>query len=96
MVCADQLNSYNQLAAEFTLERINHTREYVRGIVHTQGIESLWAIVKRQVNGTHHWMSQQYLPLYLSGISYHFNHRREDNLFKRVLRNALTVDAEVA
>ncbi|MBI1903410.1 MAG: IS1595 family transposase, partial [Planctomycetia bacterium] len=27
MVVADQLNSYNQLAAEFTMERIDHSRE---------------------------------------------------------------------
>jgi transposase-like protein len=90
-VCADELNSYNQLAAEFTLERINHSREYVRGEIHTQGIESIWAIVKRQANGTHHRMSPQYLPLYLSEISYRFNHRKENHLFLTVLKNALTL-----
>ncbi len=95
MVIADQFNSYNQLAAEFTLERINHTREYVRGEIHTQGIESIWAIVKRQAHGTHHKMSEQYLPLYLGEISYRFNHRKETDLFLTVLKNALLTDKQV-
>lgn len=95
MVVADQLNSYNQLAAEFTMERINHTREYVRGEIHTQGIESLWAIVKRQANGTHHRMSPQYLPLYLGEIAYRFNHRAEDDMFLSVMRNVLMPDKQI-
>jgi transposase-like protein len=96
MVVADQLHCYNQLAAEFTVERINHTREYVRGKVHTNGIESIWAIVKRQVHGTHHKLSPQYLPLYLSEISYRFNHRKEPDLFLKVLRNVLLTDKQIA
>lgn len=95
MVIADELNSYNQLAAEFTMERIQHSREYVRGNIHTNGIESMWAIVKRQVHGTHHRMSPQYLPLYLSEISYRFNHRNEHDLFLTVLKNGLMTDKQV-
>ena len=95
MVVADELNSYNQLAAEFTMERINHTREYVRGKIHTNSIESIWAIVKRQAHGTHHKLSPQYLPLYLSEISYRFNHRNRGDLFLDVLRNGLLTDREV-
>lgn len=96
MVVADQFVSYDQLKAEFTLERINHTREYVRGNVHTNSIESIWAILKRQVIGTHHRMSAQYLPLCLTEISYRFNHREDPNLFLRILRNALVSDREIA
>lgn len=95
-VMADQLNSYNQLAAEFTLERIDHSREYVRGEIHTNGIESLWAILKRQVHGTHHRMSPQYLPLYLSEVCYRYNHRTSDGLFRAILRNALIKDEAVS
>jgi len=96
MVIADQLNAYDQLAAEFTTDRINHTREYVRGKIHTNSIESIWAIIRRQVHGTHHRMSPQYLPLYLSEISYRFNHRDDHQLFLKVLRNALLTDKLIA
>ncbi len=37
MVIADQLNSYNQLTAECTIERIKHVRDEIR----TNGVESL-------------------------------------------------------
>jgi transposase-like protein len=96
MVVADQYVAYDQLAAEFTLARIDHTREYVRGQIHTNSIESIWAIIKRQAHGTHHWMSPQYLPLYLSEISYRFNHKDDHKLFLKVLRNALLTDKQIA
>lgn len=96
MVVADQLSSYNQLAAEFSsVERINHTREYVRGQIHTNSIESIWAIVKRQVSGTHHKLSRQYLPLYLSEISYRFNNRENPDMFLAVLKNGMMTDPMV-
>lgn len=66
-----------------------------RGEIHTNGIESLWAIVKRQVYGTHHRMSPQYMPLYLGEISYRFNHRKEPDLFLRILRNAMMTDKQI-
>jgi transposase-like protein len=94
-VMADQLNSYNQLAAEFTMKRINHTKEYVNGEIHTNGMESIWAILKRQVYGTHHRMSPQYLPLYLGEINYRFNHRTEHDLFLSVLRNGMMTDKQL-
>jgi hypothetical protein len=40
-VMADQLRSYDHLAAEFTTRRIDHTKEYVRGAIHTQSMESI-------------------------------------------------------
>lgn len=95
MVVADQLNSYDQLASEFTMERINHTREYVRGKIHTNGIESVWAILKRQIVGTHHKISRQYLPMYLAEISYRYNHRHDPMLFLRVLANGMVTDHQI-
>lgn len=95
MVIADQLSGYDALAAEFTMERINHAREYVRGNIHTNGIESIWAIVKRQVYGTHHKISKQYLPLYLAEISFRFNNRKNPDLFKVIIENGLLTDRAV-
>jgi hypothetical protein len=37
-----------------------------------------------------------YLPLYLSEISYRFNHRTDHKLFLSVLRNALLTDKQLA
>src|ERR1035438_6787805 len=39
--------------SNFTHEIVNHAVEYVRGHVHTQGIENFWALLKRGLNGTY-------------------------------------------
>jgi len=92
---ADSYPSYNQLAAEFALHRIDHQVAYVQGQIHTQGIESLWAILKRQYHGTHHKISAKYLPLYLGEITYRFNHRMNPKLFSMILGNGLMTDRMV-
>ncbi len=34
-------------AKEYVHETVNHIEEYVRGQVHTQGIENFWSLLKR-------------------------------------------------
>ena len=60
-------------------ESVNHSRgEYVRGDVHTNGIESLWALLKRAYGGTYHWMSPKHLHRYLSEVCGRLNIRDLD------------------
>jgi len=94
MLCVDELPSYNQLAIDYNLERIHHEIAYVRGMVHINGVESFWAILKRAFIGTHHKMSTKYLPLYLNEFTFRFNHNGETNLYQTVLTNALAVDGQ--
>jgi len=89
MLCVDEFPSYNQLAIDYTLRRINHEIEYVRGQVYTNGVESFRAILKRAFIGTHHKMSVKYLPLYLNEFTFRFNRNGQDNVYKKVLSNAL-------
>ena len=43
-------------------EAVNHSaKEFVRGIAHTNGIESFWALLKRGHYGTNHQMSAKQL-----------------------------------
>lgn len=58
-VYTDQHGSYQGLEKKFRCihDTVNHgVREYVRGEVHTNSIESVWAVFKRGYHGTyHHW-----------------------------------------
>ena len=47
-------------------ETVNHKAgEYVRGQVHTQGIESFWSMLKRAHKGTFHQISDKHLQRYV-------------------------------
>src|ERR1035438_9275062 len=46
-------HSSRSKGSNFTHEIVNHAVEYVRGHVHTQGIENFWALLKRGLNGTY-------------------------------------------
>lgn len=54
---------------------------YVRGIVHTNTIESFWSLLKRGVMGSFHKVSATYLPLYLAEFTFRFNHRKNPDIF---------------
>ncbi len=43
----------NMDAKRYIHETVNHMDEYVRGQVHTQGIENFWSLLKRTLNGTY-------------------------------------------
>lgn len=73
----DEHGGYNQLGRYCTHYRVNHTAgEYVRdGVIHTNSIESVWALFKRQIVGTHHFLSPKHINAYLSEMTWRFNLR---------------------
>lgn len=69
----DENPSYNRLD-EYTRESVNHSAdEYVRGNVHTNGIESFWSLLKRGHYGVFHSMSKKHLHRYLSEFEMRWN-----------------------
>ena len=57
-------------------EWVEHGKgEYVRGEAHTQTIDSVWALLKRQIIGIHHWVSAKHLQKYVSEMAWRFNRR---------------------
>ena len=51
-------------------EAVKHRRgEYVRGEVHTNGIESAWAILARMAMGTYHQISPKHLHSYVDELA---------------------------
>ena len=54
IIYTDEHKGYAGLKAqEYIHEAVNHTREYVRGEVHTNGIENFWSLLKRTLRGTY-------------------------------------------
>jgi transposase-like protein len=75
-VYTDGYVSYDRLAAKaYIHETVNHVTEYVRGEVHTQGIENFWSLLKRTLRGTYVAVEPFHLDQYLSEQVFRFNNR---------------------
>ncbi len=64
---------------------VNHTREYARGDVHTNTVESAFPLLKRGIVGTWHKVSAKHLPGYLDEMVFRFNNRKNQFLFRDTL-----------
>jgi transposase-like protein len=86
LVATDEHAGYRLPKWAMPHEVIAHSQgEYVRGIVHTNSIESFWSLLKRGVMGTYHNVSRKYLPLYLAEFQFRFNNRNEKDIFHKAI-----------
>lgn len=86
-IMTDELHAYKGIADHDTRhERINHMKkEYVRGDIHTNGIENVWSLLKRSVTGTYHKLSVKHMDAYLDELEWRFNNRENPFLFRDTL-----------
>jgi transposase-like protein len=77
-VFTDALASYEKLGLDYIHQVINHAECYVRGNVHTNGLENFWSLLKRAIRGTYVSVEPFHLFRYLDEEAFRFN-RRKDN-----------------
>lgn len=78
-VYTDEHQGYNDLRHDYDHQRVNHRKgEYARGAASTNGVESIWALFKRQYVGTHHWISPKHMDAYLNEMTFRLNRRHLD------------------
>lgn len=70
----DSLRSYRNMN-DYQHEFIDHATEYVRGNVHTNGMESFWSMLKRTLHGTYISVEPFHLFRYLDEQAFRFNNR---------------------
>jgi len=75
-VYSDNLPSYRNLNDEYIHQVIDHAVEYVRGNVHTNGIENFWSLLKRSLKGTYVSVEPFHLFRYLDEQAFRFNKRK--------------------
>jgi transposase-like protein len=89
LVATDEHSGYQYLSRWQKLphETVGHKQgEYVRGIVHTNNMESFWSLIKRGIIGNYHNVSKKYLPLYLNEFAFRFNNRKTEDIFGAAIR----------
>ena len=75
-VYTDQAQGYYKLGEkDFVHETVNHLQEYVRGQVHTNGIENFWSLLKRGLKGTYVAVEPFHLDRYVTEQVFRFNNR---------------------
>jgi transposase-like protein len=75
-VYTDAAQGYYKLAEkDFVHETVNHLNEYVRGQVHTNGIENFWSLLKRGLKGTYVAVEPFHLDRYVTEQVFRFNNR---------------------
>jgi len=73
-IYTDDFSSYTGLSANYTHGVVCHSAgEYVREMAHTNGIESVWAVLKRGFVGVYHKMSTKHLDRYLDEFTFRLN-----------------------
>jgi transposase-like protein len=76
VIYSDSLKSYEGIEEQnYIHEVINHAEEFVRGRVHTNGLENFWSLFKRTIYGTHHSVDAFHLDRYLDSATFRFNTR---------------------
>ena len=71
----DALPSYEKLQGDYTHLVVDHAERYVNGLIHTNGLENFWALLKRGLNGTYISVEPFHLFRYLDEQAFRFNER---------------------
>lgn len=82
---------YTGLDRYFVHQAVNHAEQYVRGQVHTNGMENFWCLFKRGLKGTYTHCEAFHLQRYLDEQVFRFNARKTDDgsRFSRVMRTTV-------
>ena len=80
-ICTDESLVYRRLTSKsFEHKTINHSaRQYVRGMVHTNSMESVWSVLKRSIVGTWHHVSPKHLARYVNEATFRLNEGNVNN-----------------
>lgn len=95
-VYTDDFLSYSQIGKMYLHETVSHGKgEYVReGNIHSNSMESFWAIFKRGHTGVYHYMSKKHLQRYVDEFTYRFNTRYSlfNQVFTDLVQNVSITD----
>ena len=72
---SDPLKSYDGLGGDFAHQVVDHATGYVRGNVHTNGLENVWSLLEGSLNGTYVSVEPYHLLRYVDEQAFRFNNR---------------------
>ena len=91
VLIADEYKGYLGIKYFMPHKTINHQKWYVDGDIHTNNIESFWALLKRGMIGQFHKVSLRYLPRYIDEFCYRFNNRNNKDIFNQTILKGVSL-----
>lgn len=78
----DEALAYDGLECRgYTHKTVKHrAKQYVDGDCHVNGLEGVWSMLKRSINGTHIHVSPQHMNKYLVEFEYRYNLRKNPEM----------------
>jgi transposase-like protein len=90
-IISDMHRSYWSVRDRFVHSVIDHTKMYVKGHVHTNGIENFWSLFKRMIRSTYVGVESFHLGAYVDEEAFRFNERSpilgDGGRFQKVIRS---------
>jgi transposase-like protein len=74
-VYTDDAVAYDKLHQGYVHDVVNHAEQYVKGRVHTNGLENFWSLLKRGLNGTYVAVEPFHLFRYIDEQAFRYNNR---------------------
>ena len=71
--------SYSNAAEHWLHSWVDHLSAYVRGCVHTNGLENFWSLLKRGIKGSYVHVAAWHLCRYVDEEVFRFNERDKDD-----------------
>lgn len=91
ILMTDEYKGYLRMSSYVDHKTINHQQWYVDGDIHTNTIESFWALLKRGIVGQYHKVSLHHLPKYIDEFCFRYNNRKNNDIFNVAILRALEV-----
>jgi transposase-like protein len=89
----DEYRAYSKMMNFIKHETINHSYEYSKKgngyNIHSNTIESFWALLKRGIIGQFHKVSKKYLNRYIDEFCFRYNQRENKSIFDMLLINSV-------
>lgn len=76
-IYSDESTIYRAIPKEYIHAFVNHTKKYVNGRVHTNGLENFWSLLKRGLKGTYVAVEPFHLFRYLDEQVFRYNNRKD-------------------
>lgn len=79
ILITDKFRAYNPLCKMMPHFVAYHQFRYVEGLTHTNTHEGFWTLLKRAWYGNHHHYMAKYMPLFVVGVTWKYNNRKNGN-----------------